>query len=117
MPHNHGIRVMVGNDDHHMSKVYATQGVRLRERNRRRTEPMTWEELVRGWDALKQLERAASAPFVELNRRIADLTRPFTELSRQIEQSATGRVLAALHNCRAGLSGSGSRSMYRKIGN
>ena len=113
MPHNHGIRVMIGNDDHDMSKVYATQGVRLQERNRRRTEPMTWEELVRGWDALKQLERAASAPFVELNRQIADIKRPFTELSRQIEQSATGQVTAALLNFRAGLSG----SMYRKIGN
>ena len=104
MPHNHGIRVMIGDADQHMSKVYAAGGVRLRERNRQHTESMTWAEITQGWDALKQLERAASAPFVELNKRIEDLMRPFTELSRQIEQSQTGRALTALLNYRADLS-------------
>lgn len=114
MPHNHGIRVMIENDDHGMSQVYAAGGVRLRERNRRRTEPMTWDEFMQGLDILNRRLELAMSPFSEMSRRIdevmKEIAQPFTELSRQIEQSATGRVLTVLLNRRAGL----SASAYRK---
>ena len=107
MPHNHGIRVLIGNADQDMTNVYAAQSSRLRERNRQRTEFPTWAEITQAWNALKELDRAVSAPFVEMNRLIGEITRPYRKMMRQFEQ-----VLATLLNHHAGMSG----SAYRKTG-
>ena len=99
MPHNHGINVMVGDDDSNMRKVWTA-----RHSPQRRAKQMTAADI-------RQMAVTAHRVITEVERRTAPYIRTFDELSRQLAASPAVRGFATFLKQYADLqAGKGTRS-------